>query len=365
MNKRGKIAIVAAVAILVVVAILLIPVMQNLLAMFFQKRIPTYSEYRVQRDLIVDANGGTVNNFTIDVPVLSDVNRTGQVQFVSNVVYDPAPTFLSKAGLEWAVWEHDVLQGSQRSTVRVTFDLRVEAKVWSCASTESLNISDLPAPLVSRYSGDEWMIVVNDPGIQTRAQDIVQGGRNVHHALESIYRWVIGNIHYPQGSADRDSQSSVDTLASKVGDCDDQAMLFCALARASGIPAWVQLGALYSSSGNKWGGHGWVQTYIPLKGGSGEYVTIDTVNREFLIWSPNRYVDYTDDGNGEHLRDYYFSFYCSYEPGTYSIGDGPIYSESYVSLMHHDSSEFIRLVDLNPFQNMAMAEIRRSDTVLA
>ena len=48
-----------------------------------------------------------------------------------------------------------------------------------------------------------------------------------------------------------------------VGDCDDQAMLFCSLARASGVPAWLQLGALYDKGQDEWFGHGWVQAYVP------------------------------------------------------------------------------------------------------
>jgi hypothetical protein len=196
---------------------------------------------------------------------------------------------------------------------------------------------------MDRYLLDEWKIIVSDPLIQTTATSIVKGETNVYSILSAINSWIVDHIKYPNEDQIGDPSSSVQTLQSRIGDCDDQAILFCALARASGVPAWLQLGALYDTTEHKWTGHGWVQTYVPLKEGSGKKVIIDTVNQDFMIWKPNRFAEYTDDGNGEHLYDYYYSFNCDYEPSSYSMGEGPGLEEEYASLMYSESQEKIRI----------------------
>jgi hypothetical protein len=135
-------------------------------------------------------------------------------------------------------------------------------------------------------------------------------------------------------------------MESMIGDCDDQAMLFCSLARASGVPAWIQLGALYDKGQDDWFGHGWVQAYVPLKEGGSETVAIDTVNRDFMRWMPNRIVEYTDDGNGEHLSDFYYSFNYYYDEGSYPPGQGPSYEEGFISLEHSESLESVTVGSL-------------------
>jgi hypothetical protein len=100
---------------------------------------------------------------------------------------------------------------------------------------------------------------------------------------------------------------------------------------------------MYDVTEHEWVGHGWVQTYVPLKAGGGEKVTIDTVNRDFMVWKPNRFADFTDDGNGDHLYDYYYSFNCAYEPSSYSVGEGPEYDEEYDSHYYLESAEKIKL----------------------
>ena len=82
-------------------------------------------------------------------------------------------------------------------------------------------------------------------------------------------------------------------------------MLFSSLARAAGIPAWLEFGALYDRNADVWGGHAWVKAYVPLKSGGGGAVCIDVVNREFFVRPCNRFADWECDGNGTHMEDYY------------------------------------------------------------
>ncbi len=81
-------------------------------------------------------------------------------------------------------------------------------------------------------------------------------------------------------------------------------MLFCALARSAGVPAWLQLGAVYSPGSGDMGGHAWVQMFMPTEDG-GTNVTIDIVNDRFLVWMPNLFCEYTDTGDADDLNNAY------------------------------------------------------------
>jgi hypothetical protein len=344
MGGKGR-KVVVAVAVIVIVAVLLLtPAVQGLLYSIFispfQKTVPKYVDYRLERDLTVSAGGGELVNFTIEIAVPSNLTAGDEeLQTVISSSFSPNATFhYQKYDDQWSTWEHGVLSGSEQFQVRVVYDIRVETKVWNIGRSDSLDLSAVPQSLKEHYLGNEWKIVVDEPPIQTTSAAIVKNESNVYQILADINRWMLSNVRYP-AVPNESPQSSVETLSSKVGDCDDQAFLFCALARAAGVPAWVQLGALYSSSEDSWGGHGWVQTYVPLKSGGGDYVVIDTVNRDFLLWRPNRLAEFTADGNGEHLSDYYYCFVYTAERGTYSPGHKPSFEEAYTSLEVKESSE--------------------------
>jgi hypothetical protein len=101
------------------------------------------------------------------------------------------------------------------------------------------------------------------------------------------------------------------------------------------------MGALYVEAESSWGGHGWVQAYVPLASGGGENVTIDVVNKDFMVFKSNRFIDFTDDGNGTHLSDYYYTFSTTYDPTTYDLGKVPMYSDEYTSLGYEESTKTI------------------------
>ena len=342
-----KIAVVFLVLVIVVI-LLMTPSVQNTVAEFlfspFQEKVPKYAVYRVERNLRVDANGGTVYNFTLDVPVPQYLGGNGySLQDVSSITVVPEAQELLRYGVQWQVWEHGPLSGAQTYTVSTTYEVRVDTHIWDLDEASSGDVGDVPASLRDSYLHDEWKMIVSDSHIQQKAQMIVGDEENVYLILERIYEWVVGNVDYPSADLAGDPSSSLETLSSLVGDCDDQAILFCSLARAAGVPAWLQLGALYNSHQDSWNGHGWVQAYVPLNGGGGEVVTIDTVNRDFMLWMPNRLAEYTDDGNGQHLRDYYYSFTYTYDTNSYPSTEGPEYSEAYVSLTHEESDEKVQV----------------------
>jgi hypothetical protein len=351
MGVGRRVAGVVILIIVIAVVLLLVfsPAFQNFVfhTLFspFAKKIPANATFELQRTIEVNANGGTIVSFAIDQPLPTNITDNGQPQqTVYNVTYSPPYSSDGpRYGFPWAVWNGGTLSGQQSVAVAITYDVRADARVWNIDASSSLNTSAVPLSVRNAYLGDEWQIIVTDPQIRAQSASIVGSEKNVFSVLNLINVWVTTNIAYPQVAETGLPQSSLGTLASRVGDCDDQAILFSALARAAGVPAWLQLGALYNSPEQAWGAHGWVQAYIPTVGGGASLVTIDTVNRDFLVWEPNRFADYTDDGNGSHLQDYYYQVYYNYEPYTYSPGHLPTSSDSLLALSYVKSTETITL----------------------
>lgn len=354
-GRRKGLKIAVLLVVLVIVAIILLtPSVQNAIANFllspFQQSTPKYVTYRLERTLSVDANGGEVDSFTLDIPVPQGLGGNGyNLQTMSSITTSPQADQILRFGKEWLEWEHGGLTGSQTYTVKATYEFRVDTHIWELDAAASGTLDDIPISLRVTYNHNEWLsdegwkIDLTDQTIAQKSEEIVGQEENVFLILSQIYHWVVDNVRYSSVNIQGEPKTSRDTLASLEGDCDDQALLFCSLARAAGVPAWPQLGALYDKSKDTWFGHGWVQAYVPLKEGGSETVVIDTVNRDFLLWMPNRIAEYTDDGNGEHLSDYYYSFNYYYDANTYPTGSGPLYEETYRSLAHEESADSVNI----------------------
>jgi len=305
----------------------------------FKPRYPEEATFTLQRTLTVDANGGTVTNFTLDFPEPMDMVREGRpLQEIIDVHYSSEVTRTVRYGHNWTVWDVGTLSGSQQRTLTATYQVTARTHIWDIDAASSGNLSDIPLALKEQYLRDEWKMAMTDPLVAAQAERLAGDEDNVYLILRSIYDWMRENIDYPSGSWGAMPQDARQTLLTRVGDCDDQAILFCALARAAGVPAWLQLGALYVGIEDSWGGHGWLQAYVPLKDGGGERVVIDTVNGDFLVWRPNRFVEFTDDGSAEHLIDYYFIYYGVFNDKSYPGGGEPEFEDRYEAISYEASN---------------------------
>ena len=222
----------------------------------------------------------------------------------------------------------------------LSYQVRETTRVWSLGQSDSGTIGQVPVSLSSKFLGDEWKIQATDPAIVALSKQINGNEKNVYTILKSTYDWVTKNIAYPGSPQEGDPQSSVETLQSRVGDCDDQSNLYLGLIRAAGVPGWLQLGALYDPSTGDLEGHAWVQTYIPYQNGGGVYVNIDLVNNNFLVWKPSLFCDYTDNGNATDLKNYYYTFTYKYN------GAPPTFTDSFSVISYHESSNRVTLSQL-------------------
>jgi hypothetical protein len=324
---------------IIILAMLLVtsPAFQALLGSMFSNARTYPAEVRAEliRELSIDASGGEVVDFTASVVVPQDIYIEGElVQEVISISYDPAPDTETVNGTEWSVWEGGPLSGDDSFVSTVSYEVALHAYTWDIGPEDSLDIDDIPSSY-DAYCGGEWLIDPISSDVAELSGEIVDGEENVLLSLRAIYDWMVDNVRYPAVTGGS-PQSPQETMTSLVGDCDDQSILFCSLARAAGIPTWLQIGLLYDSSSNIWGGHAWVETFIPTEDG-GHEVVIDTVNREFMVWDSYRILEFTSDGVGGHLQDYYQYFECHIVPSTYPPSGGPELSQEFIAVSYQES----------------------------
>lgn len=345
-KKRNRGALKAAVVLVIVIVIAVILIMPSTqdflrrsLLMPFQESTPEWTDVTFQRTFTVGANGGSIVNFTVGAIQPQNISQEGvDLQQVESFSTDPAPTATVQHGSALGLnWEGVQLSGQERNTITLNYQVKETARSWSISPSTSGTIGQIPSSLKVKYLGDEWKILASDPSIVALSKQINGNETDVYTILRSTYDWVTDNIAYPGSPVPGEPKTSVETLQTRVGDCDDQSNLYLGLIRAAGVPGWLQLGALYDRSANQMEGHAWVQTFIPYANGGGVDVNIDLVNRDFLEWKPWLFCDYTDNGNANDLRNYYYTFYSVYNPNSYQPGAGPSFADSFSVLAYSQS----------------------------
>ncbi len=100
-------------------------------------------------------------------------------------------------------------------------------------------------------------------------KEIVAPGDTDEMKVRKIVTWIHGNLEKrPVLSV----PNAVETLANRVGDCNEHAVLLAAFARAAGIPAEVEAGVVYLRG--RFYYHAWNAIYLSEWGG---WVTADAV----------------------------------------------------------------------------------------
>lgn len=343
-RKVGRTLLVVAV-ILVVVLLLLLPPTQDLLRKYlvdpFSPQYPEEVQMEIVRTLTLDANGGEISSYMVDLPRPKSIVGDGDyLQKVDRLaVSPPYNDLLDNGTYETMVWEGENLDGT--FTLTMTIEVTQRLQVWELDEGSVLDKDEVPQYYQDNYLDDQWRIVVNDPEIQALREDIVGNETNVFLIAKGIYDWIDDNVDYYIWTGTDGPLSSLQTLDELKGDCDDQSILFCALARSAGVPAWLQLGAVYSPGSGEMGGHAWVQMFMPTENG-GTNVTIDMVNDKFLVWMPNLFCEYTDTGNEDDLFNAYHHVRYSVPMST-PDDRIPIYDERWEVVSYEESEKTVPL----------------------
>ena len=344
-RKAGKTLLVVAV-ILVVVLLLLLPPTQDLLRKYlldpFSPQYPEEVQMEIVRKLTLDANGGEITGYTIDLPRPVSIFEDGTyLQKIGSFAVSPSYDHLWDNGTyDTMVWEGGALYDT--FTLTITMKVTQRMQVWKLDEGSVLDKDEIPQYYQDSYLDDQWRIVVNDPEIEALRDDIVGNETNVFLIAKAIYDWIDENVDYHIWPNTDGPLSSLDTYEKLKGDCDDQSILFCALARSAGVPAWLQLGAVYSPDSGELGGHAWVQMFMPTADG-GTNVTIDIVNDRFLVWMPNLFCEFTDNGIAEDLQKAYYTTSISFDPSTYGPNEGPVREDDWTVVSYQESEETVAL----------------------
>ena len=229
-------------------------------------------------------------------------------QIIDNFEVSPMYNLTPEGRMEW----RNNLTGSERDYISIEYQATISLIRPDIKISDSGKVSEIPAEF-DNYLGDEWLIEPSNEEVQRLAVQLSDGtDGNVIMILKNIFDYIENNYKYQKSSVPK---SCPDTIVGKVGDCDDFSILFSSIARAAGIPAWLELGIIPAfidaSSGcdlRDWGGHAWVNAVVPLKDGSFTVVNIDLANSYFMWLPPYRISDWVDNGNGDDLDSYYYLF---------------------------------------------------------
>ena len=228
--------------------------------------------------------------------------------------------------------------------VNFTYRFSSHGKDWQGTVADSGNISQIPESLRAEYDHPEYFNtsknqsyeVINPSIFRNLTLSITANQSSVAGKLRAIYDYIVNNyrynISYNLGNI---PLTSLQVYQGKIGDCEELSYLFESMSRSVGIPSWTQYGLLVQKSGSSYtiGNHAWIQTYIPLKNGSGEYVNIDLtvevghsdLGLGFLVKYPNALIEWTDNGNSTDMVDFHtFLEYPEFGLGqiSYSEDDG-------------------------------------------
>ncbi len=309
---------------------------------------PEEAEFTVQRTVTLNGRG----SYEVDYP--EPFNMTNAQDVLSISFEGPPPVRAERYGVLWDSWSGTTV--GSRETIVMRFSLHTYTLQWHMDNSGSVYM--IPDELRDRYTGDEWsladdpavddadrdndgvpdvMIQPSAPAISSLAHNLTDDKPDVYSKAKAIYDYMHENFKYStpeqmdyvQNKYGGLPKHSLATLRDGWGDCDEQSMLYISLLRAVGIPARLEMGMLYDPNNGVWGGHAWMQLYIPDSDGQGSWYNVDIVNSEFLLRDCNRITTWVDDGDGAHLSDYYHVF----------RGAGVSFSESLTSISYTSYGE--------------------------
>lgn len=151
--------------------------------------------------------------------------------------------------------------------------------------------ADVKSPLYLMYTAADPVVLSDNQEIILQAAKITGAERNPYLKAKLIYSWVSATIKPASGL--KPDRSVLDALKTLSGDSYDRALLFCALARASGIPAIEDAGILVDARQNS-EVHWWAEFYlenfgwVPVDPGledSGSTTWFGTIDSDHIAFS--------------------------------------------------------------------------------
>ncbi len=195
---------------------------------------------------------------------------------------------------------------SQKSIFSQTFvvpvyEVRTEVKEAGLAANKNIN-----PVLLEKYTKADDIVMSDDPLVTELAQTITGKETNAYKKANLIYSYMLENFSV-EGKLRNNDDSPLDLLTQGSGDAYDYAVIFTALARASGIPALVDSGILIGQNLSTQV-HWWCEIYLGAFG----WFPVDPAlgdDMEYKKWSDNIEVSDFYFGN---MDSHHIAFYRGY-----------------------------------------------------
>ncbi|MRR58252.1 MAG: transglutaminase domain-containing protein [Deltaproteobacteria bacterium] len=112
-------------------------------------------------------------------------------------------------------------------------------------------------PELVKYLETSDRILADTPEIVRRKTEILAETKDPRQAVEKLVSWVSANLEYTIS----DSQTPLETLEKRTGNCQSHARLYASLARAAGIPTRYVSGLVYAE-GKGFLYHSWAESFV-------------------------------------------------------------------------------------------------------
>jgi hypothetical protein len=185
-----------------------------------------------------------------DARLFSSIETTGRIE-------DPRHTGFLKVRID--------AKDALKKVIGRYYDLEGDLLEITATKPGTMNLD--PA----RYLSPSAFINSDDNQINAAARSMVKDQRTPREEARAIEEWVYKNVKkVPTFSL----PTAKDVFVKRVGDCNEHAVLFAALARAAGIPCVIASGMVYASDGFYY--HAW-----NLVNAEGVWVPVDSTFGQF------------------------------------------------------------------------------------
>ena len=195
------------------------------------KLFPEKRTYSVRYALEVrDVAASGPGNLHLWVPQVLEAPEQREIQLVAQ---EPAPLFDDVNGVKLFKLENLQSGASYRVVQSFMVDrYAVETRVNAARVPVKY---DTARRLYRRYTAAEPLVPADNPRIRELGAEIVGREQNPYRKAVALYNWVIRRLEPEPDSQERDIVAVVD--GSRQGSSYVYALLFCALARSTGVPA--------------------------------------------------------------------------------------------------------------------------------
>lgn len=264
-------------ATIVLLSILLLTLITSPFAFETGNAVFSDKEYVIKSSVKFTSPSGHGWNLTEEDKVISlYTNTSWQTVNLMNSSRSLGSVRTDEDGNNVAVLSMPNIQANESGEYTVFYDVISKPRNMPDISDDGGgSLSDIPRNLTTTYLNNTGTWMTNNTMLRNLAFSLANE-TNVLVTIENFVNWIWKNIEY---TTHEFPFYPNETLTSKSGDCDDQAILLISLSRIVGIPAYLQIGCIYrpdivNESSLAWDGHienfqnrigwhGWAMVFVP------------------------------------------------------------------------------------------------------